>query len=296
MALALIVLAGFLLAGIARLSLDAALDSMKARDDLQLRWGVISCQRLFLDHADEMFARLQAAGSEMPRPVAAAAAAPVEITLGKTKFRLRLADENCKTNLNTVFAWHGEENVLRVCRDSASSLRAELRPLGEDEGGVRAFDCWSQVFAPADPETGETPPGLLEEDTLSVTCWGDGRVNVLRAPDEVVRTVGRLAVGDKAMRGILALRRQYPDKGLREWVKGVDIAAADQQKLLRLFAEESMCFSLWIEAVTNGHGRETGPNNAGRKTGANGPRRQWNELMVVEASEDDADRISRFVW
>lgn len=273
MALALILLAGFLLACIARQSLDAALETIRARQDLQRRWGAISCQHLLLDDADGYFQRLQEdnqAAAILETPVAPA----VQIKLGELTFNLRLADENCKINLNTVYALRGEEAVARVCREATTVLQSEMRIPAQENS--RPFSTWSQVFALADANAGVTSAQLLADATTNLTCWGNGRINLRRAPDDVVRAVGRLAVSSKVIRELLAVRKQYPDAEMQDWVKALSLSPQERTKLQKLFCEESLCYSLWIETIS--------------------PERTWNEFIVVESSPDAANKVSRFVW
>lgn len=276
MALAMITLAGFLLAGVARSSLSAATEACDAREELQRRWGAISCQRVFLNQAPAIFQALDelSAGNAPGRPEGRLMAG--EITLGKMVFELRLADECAKANLNAAYARRGgAAAVKKLCREFAGgALPLELRPAATNQ--ARGFDSWGQVFAADESAAPEAMPRLLAEATQRLTCWGSGKLNVRRAPDDVLRSVARLVVSQKAANDLVGVRRRNADGDLKKWLSAIDIAQQSRRKLAQVLSEDSNCYSLWITAST--------------------PQRRRHELVVCEYGANNEVRTSLFHW
>ena len=281
MALVTVAIAGFLLAGVARHSLLAAVTALDARENLQRRWGAVSCQHAFLDHADTILASFQAAGADGGASSGACVALPIRVALGGQTFDLRLADENAKVNLNTVLACRGKEQLLRLCRElpaPAGSLRAELvRGLADaNRDGRRALETWGQVFSLAAQDGDVVAPTMIAEATAGVTCWGDGRLNIHRAPDERVNAIARLVASANAARELVNVRRRHPDWKLADWLRSLTLSPQERQRFARLFTEQSGCHSLWLR-VTMGES-------------------SWHELVIAETSAQGDRHLSRFVW
>ena len=276
MALALIMLAGFLLAGIARTSLSAAVHASNAREQLQRRWGAISCQRVFLDPARGIFQSLENSSDSPGQPETISIAR--QIVLGDFVFDLRLADECAKANLNAAFAARDQaEAIARLCRAGTAAgdvLRIDIRPTAGNR--TRPFDSWGQVFSVLDGTTLEAAPKMLAESTKGITCWGSGKLNVRRAPDEVLRAVARLVASQKVANELLQFRRRSLADGLRRWISAVGASQQERTKLARVLDQKSNCFSLWIVAKT--------------------ARREWHELIVYEFGANNDVRTSRFHW
>lgn len=272
MALVMIVLAGFLLAGIARHSLLSAMAALDAQQALQRRWGAISCERAFLFPAKEVFEGFadESGGENAPPPIAL----PVRLTLGGLTFDLLLADENAKSNLNTVFLKRGKEDVARLCRSVAESggvLPLELRPGTQDAHA--AFQSWGQVF---DLSGGSAMSESLAKATGDITCWGNGRLNLRSAMDEQVQAIARLVASNNTVRQLLAIRQQRPRGTLEEWLGALDVSQQDREKLAELLTDESSCFSLWMTI--------------------NASERAWRTFVVAEPQQQGNRRLSRFVW
>ncbi|HUY31655.1 MAG TPA: hypothetical protein VMV69_02670 [Pirellulales bacterium] len=280
MALGTVALAGFLLAGVARHSLLAALTALDAREDLQRRWGAVSCRHAFLDQAETILASLEPDGPN--RGVSnACVALRVRLALGGQTFDLRLADENAKVNLNTVLACRGKEQLLRVCRDlpaPAGALRAELGGALTDAGrdGRRALESWGQVFALAGKNGDAIAPAMVAEATLGVTCWGDGRLNIRIATDDRVNAVARLVASANAARELVNTRRRHPAWKLADWLRSLTLGPRERERFARLFTEQTGCHSLWLH-VTAGES-------------------SWHEFVIAETSTRGERRLSTFVW
>src|SRR5580698_10084320 len=87
MILVLLAVAASVLGGICRLSLGNALAATQDAEELQHRWGVLSCEATLLPHAEFL---LQNAEAARHRPVAAI---DLQFKLGGQDFSCRIADE-----------------------------------------------------------------------------------------------------------------------------------------------------------------------------------------------------------
>lgn len=192
--LALIVVAGLVSAGVARRSLLIALESVKGADDLQARWARVSLQQSALLQADAILM------AEMSRRPAEdrnrSHFVDVEVRLAGKDYLLRIADEEAKANLNTIFHTQGEPAVARAVRSIAgenSDLSVNLRPfaVGDATERLPVFDSWGQVFHLAASQDTAHIPAKLMQATTSLSCWGSGRLNLLRSPEIVTNVLLR---------------------------------------------------------------------------------------------------------
>src|SRR5215203_6677879 len=94
--LALLVLSSTLLVTLARSSIQRSLEARQSTEDLQRRWGQISCQRALLPHAENILIN-QEKLHRRPFPIYRAS-----VQLGMQQFDLVLADEQSKANVNAV--------------------------------------------------------------------------------------------------------------------------------------------------------------------------------------------------
>ena len=101
---------------------------------MQRRWGATSCQRVFLERAEDILKQFsddpnQDTNRDEKNPPDHATA---KIVLGGMTFDLLLADENAKLNLNSVYRLRSADEVRRIVRESADSggrLEVRLLPL-----------------------------------------------------------------------------------------------------------------------------------------------------------------------
>src|SRR4051812_49740737 len=94
--LALLVLSSTLLVTLARSSILRSLEAKQSHQDLQRRWGQISCQRALLPHAETILLNHE---KRYQRPFATLSST---VQLGALEFNLTLADEQAKANVNAL--------------------------------------------------------------------------------------------------------------------------------------------------------------------------------------------------
>jgi hypothetical protein len=201
------------LAAVARQSLLLAIQGTEAREGLQRRWGEVSCQRAFLNQAEDILTKAADDPNqntdpdrELPDHIM------VRIVLGGMTFGVLLADENAKLNLNFIYRQRNPDEVRRVVRDSVeagSRLEVRLVPSRTRSADEPVFDSWGQVFACN--RAAEDPPVAqqLIYATKHTTCWGDGRLNVLRTPEWRIRRLGQNLVSPESLDRLLEWRRKY---------------------------------------------------------------------------------------
>lgn len=236
--LALLVLSATLMVAVSRAALRHAAAARLAQDDLQHRWGVISCRRAVLNHADQILA---IANRSLGRVNLARVDATVK--LGNQSFDLIVSDEQAKANINALLE---EADVTRV----ESRLRQSLSGTGL-LNAVRLRPTAGPIFLPAPedpaapppvppPTTGPAPPtqtSLLRLSTAPrvaglgqvfegapvakwlrpsagsdysaidlITLWGTGAVNIRRTSTAALTLAGGKALDQSEISRLLTAR------------------------------------------------------------------------------------------
>jgi hypothetical protein len=277
--LGLLALAATLLVSVARSSLRHAVEARDAVDGLQRRIGVMSCQNVILPHAQDVLIRQE------QRSKTVVASLRMSVTLGGQRFDLIVADEQAKANVNALLG--------RSDRDAATSrLRELLEPTGlaraiRLRSGEASVGSIGDLFDGVSVESligrrGESPAALD-----LVTCWGNGSLNVRRAPERVLRLASNPPLGPNEVAQLLQLR-QNRLQGVRAVTTGPAAGAADP--ISRLFVQSnnagggtvgglatgSSCYSLWV-IVKDG-------------------RRSWEHFDVRDESDPQHAQTRSFVW
>jgi hypothetical protein len=84
----------------------------------------------------------------------------------------------------------------------------------------------------------------LAEVSLNVTCWGDGRINLHRAPAAVIAQAAGPVLLPQQLKQIIAARNAQIDVPLQNLLALAGPDAAD--RLAQKFTDDSFCHSLWI--------------------------------------------------
>jgi len=268
MVLVLVMLAAVALAGLARRSFVAAVDTHEAVESLQRRWAVRSCRAAFLNRIETLLDEKERGLNEdgevsekyLNKPIPELR---INTQLAGVDYQIILTDEQARVNLTDLLREWGAENL----RPAFSSLgvrlegldrevRLDPRPLvppeGMSQGGVMLPDIrsYGQVFAPF------LPGPLLDDDYESsrlarITCWGDGKVSLRRAPDKVVRWACAQVLGEGMVQTLLSARRDNRYVKLSELLKGEDRIDADEREMVKAqITDVSSCHGLWVIART----------------------------------------------
>lgn len=283
-----LVLAGLTLVAIAQRSLETASAAVARQRNLQLQWGAVSCQRTLLWEAKNLFDALDQKAAADPRrrgPVPGELEMPV--VLGGLPFHLTLADEDTKANLNSLYHFGGPQQTERfITQQMRSVLRlpVRLRPqarqtdpadaMAAGESLPIAFASWGQVFDLTHAQSLFSGPLPIQQTTRTLTCWGAGRLNLRRAPDEAVLEMCRPVMSDGDTRQMLQSLREDPLRRFERVIEQLGIDPDKQALLTGLLAEQSSCYSLWI-TVSSGHVR-------------------WQQLSISERDDDGVVRTSSF--
>jgi hypothetical protein len=289
MTLGLLVLASTLLVTIGREAARRSLEARVAQSQLQRRWGTISCKAAVLPWCSDILAREEA---EANRPMPAVR---TSVTLGGERFSLIVSDEQSKANLNVLLEQSDRSSVETRIREAISGsglgnavlLRPEPTP--PTSATTRPVQAWisglGQIFDRVTPAT------LLENRTTSpsqiVTCWGDGSINILRAPENALRLAAGRALTEIEIARLIEARNQSFEPRKREGTAasaGNDVvttllAAAKVDSKARAtvgFATTSSCYSLWTIAQD----RE----------------RSWYQLSVIDQANPRQPVVSSFEW
>jgi hypothetical protein len=279
MTLALLVIAALSEAGLARRSLQTALEAQQAQAALQRQWAQASCRQFLLERADALLIELEVSDDRRPQWPA-----PRELraafTLAGMDIELILADEDAKLNLNALYSRKPAELRAKLLDLLGASLATELRPDTSREAKLRKrwFTSWGQVVAVA--QVMATPGGWeqLMKATADMTCWGEGKPNVRRASDRTIETVAAAVVGGAAARKLLEARRAYEgDLLLADLLTTLELRRADQLKLRGALSDHSSCTSLWM-ALGDG-------------------RRRWYHLWIQgDRGASGPDGLQSFHW
>jgi hypothetical protein len=281
-----------------------------ARDDLQRKWGAISCQRAVLNGAERLLATAEAEHKK-PIPVLTAA-----VRLGGVEFELILADEQAKANVNAVLANSDiprtETRIREALTGSGLANDVKLRPTYgpiavplPEAGRVDAVGAANatltinglgQVFddVPPDRLLRRAAGGRIAPAEL-LTCWGTGAVNVRRAPEGALllaagRSLTRVEINrlidarDEIFQGRRidnppadAPEGQPRTAGERLRALMHETAAQSVKNRGNLgLVETSACHSVWV--ITRG------------------PRREWYDLAVLDSSNPDRPVTYTFSW
>jgi hypothetical protein len=288
--LLLLAIAAAALAGVCRLGLRQAVVAARAQDDLQRRWGVLTCRAALIPKAPEVFASLPAARAE----------ARLTLELNGQSVTLVFGDEQAKANVNQMLALHGpaaaRTAVQRLSQSAgAASLGVELRPLAiepdvgdtvadpnPDRGALPDFtvepvlETWDQVFrAPAAPDLLRRR-APLPSIASNLTCWGDGSVNARRASREAMEAACGKWLRPAEVAKLVLAREKDPNFDLWEALDALGLPEARRDAADRLLTDESTCYSLWIVTRT--------------------PGRDWYDLSVAEVTAAGVSGVQVLSW
>ncbi|MFO8014767.1 MAG: hypothetical protein R6X20_15845 [Phycisphaerae bacterium] len=267
MALLLVLLAGVALAGVARRSIVTALDARDAARDLQRRWAVRSCRATLLGHAERLLDEAERGRGDADALSDTYKNAPkihrtVACRLADIDYELVLTDEQAKLNVNTLLEDEGLAQAQSVVSrmvtatggGAAPAVEVRLRTLAvrslasEKDGFLPEQGAYGQIFdgASARELVGTAQaPGVSE----SVTCWGDGKVNVRRAPETVLKQVCEKALTRQDLRHLLEACERNPYVPLSGML--AEVHPKQREKVYGLLTDRSRCHGLWVIARGN---------------------------------------------
>lgn len=235
-------------ASLCRVSLRAALRARDAQDDLRQRWGALSARAALLPKAEQILSRQQA-----PAP-----SATLHVRLNGSTWRFVIGDEQAKANINLLYRRRGiaqtEIAARALISQTQQPVRVELRPMAgraadDADEPPPAFLAIDQALAARPAELlARRGQQLAPADVL--TCFGDGSLNVRRAPRGALDQMCRPHLSSAQITRLLAWRTEPSDVQDDLWdeLDRMGLSPAAQDALEDLVTDRSTCHSLWIVA------------------------------------------------
>lgn len=242
MVLLLVMLVAALTLAAARTSVQRASEAQASLRELQQVWGVQFLQRAVLPRVER---ELVLEGARRGEPVARCER---RVQLGVETFLVVLADEQSKANVNKLVSQMAQVDAEARMRALLSSAgvpsNVEFHPLTAPIGGLQRFGHYGQVLADWPGGAGHTPDRVMRTAAL-VTLWGDGRVNAMRAPREVLMaSVPELDLGH--LEQLLRLRRRSPIPSWPALLDQLDMRPEQRAAIDQLLTGQSRCHSVLI--------------------------------------------------
>jgi hypothetical protein len=265
--LLMLTVAGTALTGLSLKCLRRALKAAEMRDELQRRWGIISCERVLLPQSESILHQSTSNAQSVKK----------EWVLGNQSFELIFADEQANVNVNSVFPSAGLDGTERIVRRlvGTAKIQIELSPL-TDVPADRAFTSLAQLFgrtAPSDlfaADSDEVPTNT------GVTCWGNGKLNIRRASRDALAIVGSPELDDSRIGRITEMRATENNFDIYQMLDHLDLDDRQKQVLAERLTDHSACHSLRVIA-TDG-------------------RRRWYALAVAEDQPKPLEKVWTFQW
>lgn len=263
MTLLLIAIVATSMASLALKGLRATTRAAAARDDLQRRWAVISCRHAMLQMTDRLL------DGAAVRERDAVASVRTAVQLGGHRVSLVIGDEQAKVNVNALRRRLGDARTEEVLGELVRGLDNDFAPVNGTCGS------FSDVFDRPDPASlvgNAEEPGVAAD----LTCWGDGRVNIARATDAVMRAAFAGILKDAEVEKVIDIRRAQPGMPLTDVLNKLALDYDVRLLAQRLFTDGTHCKSVWIVCDDG--------------------RRQWYHLTVESAETGGRTLSVDFEW
>jgi len=287
--LAMLVLSGTLLVTLARSSILRSLEAKQSQEDLQRRWGQISCQRALLPHAETILINHE---KRYQHPFSTLR---TTIQLGFQEFGLVLADEQAKTNVNALLDLSDKPRTESQIRSTFSNLAAQIRlhtsPPPTSAPTTRPvlpryLTSLGQIFDSTPPQNLSTPRFDRPAPADLLTLWTDGQLNIRRCASSALALLDNSTLTQLDIRRLIEARDALYSKNPPP--PSATPLPADPIRRLLIQAQipptksnlhlttSSKSHSLWIIVRD--------------------PRRQWYSLAVLDRSDEDHPRSYSFAW
>lgn len=270
MTLLLLALAAVALAGVTAESHRRAIEALTAQDNLQQRWGAISCHQALLPLAADI---LESARNQADKPPSRVNA---RVLLGGVGFRLVFADEQAKANISlltqrlngpllreTINSLIGPGATFSLSpspgiplEESSPSPPPTPTPTPAAKPGpattqstetpiLQTFFTYGQVFGGAAPSMlmgGDRFGGMADQ----LTCWGDAKLNVTAASPAAVAAVAATVLEKDEMLRFHRAQEKTPLKKWTDLFKEVNILPDKVALMRKRVTDKSACHSLWV--------------------------------------------------
>ncbi len=259
-------MAAMVMVSVAGKSLHLATESLERQRALQLRWGLLSCEKSVLRVAPEWFEDLEEQHRLQERPGPAPASLPLSVSLGRQVINLRIDDESAKVDLNATYHYLGRRGVERALaelmpggRNVPIHVQTMVRSAGPpdvdqlDNHPPAAFAGFGQLI-----DLERVPESIVREQLpvwiQRLTVCQPGPLNVRRASDSAIEATFRLVSAGSSSREFIEKCREPNAPNVARLVEQLGMDGRDQTLLKTLLADHSTCYSVWATA-TSGRGR-----------------------------------------
>ena len=290
--LLLLMLAAVAMASFCRLAIQQSLQASTADNELQRRWGTISCRDVLLLNAENILETDETSLVPITRVHA-------DFLLGDEKFSVDICDEQSKANVNALFAINGkdraEQSVAMLTKSAGNSWKPRLRAL--DEANVRSpskskpaddnaesqstgqfltvFGSWSEIFPGIG--TADLWPSQPNAVSNNVTCWGNGALNIHRAPAACISQMCGPTLSPQQIAKLVVLRSRLGDNAsVDDLLTAAQIGTADALNVAGRLTSTSAVHSLWIRSQDHSASQ--------------------NSLTIRDGSNSDDVRTFSFQW
>lgn len=250
MAIAILAIAATAMARLANRSLTIIRQGTIAQRDLERRWEMTTARIAFLQRSEEL---LQAA--EQQQRLAGqgwpyASRLEFHYRLGGREYRVLIADEDAKANLNSIYARRPEQ-LFGLLAQAAVRSGVPIRLLPSPPP-TQPFKSWGQVLDLTRLHPEDDPLSRIGPLVSKWTCWGGGKLRLRRASRETIQTTLAEALTGPEIEDIID-RLAVSDGDLENALQGVDLTRRKILQLKSLVTDSSQAYSLWIQQVGNEH-------------------------------------------
>lgn len=255
MTLLLLALAAVALGAAASDSHRRALAAVRAQEDLQRRWGAVTCAEALVTHAAA--ASNVSQPSPTPSGIRTRGGAAVSLRLGDQRFIAVVSDEQAKVNVNTLaqrLSGARLESHLRrlLPRNADAAIRLSPSRLVVADGDGKPVERWKfhaygQVFGDAPPAAlmpGDRVGGLVDD----LTCWGDGKLNIERASPTAVAGLCAAILEPEEFDRFRRAQQQSPGRPWLDVFAELALPAERAEAMQGLTTSASSCHSVWVVA------------------------------------------------
>jgi hypothetical protein len=241
--LVLLMIAALAMVAICRAAILRTQAADESEAQLQRHWGSLSCQTALLPKAEILLQRLEEQSRQSVSNLRQV------IQLGNQRFDLILADESAKANVATIMNQQGKDqaelSIRQLCLSSpdlAGNVHLRWEP---DPKNPPHPDSFGDVFENSNPASlCDDSQGAAAAQIL--TCWGDGRTNIRRASEDVLKQVCQGILNLSQIHEIVELRTSDPQITLAQCFKRMQLNDQTQSAAMAVLTDTPTCYSLWI--------------------------------------------------
>ena len=236
-------LAATVLSGISLAAFRRLLDAQQRAEELQCRWGSISCRNALLPRAETL---LQSAEAKEHGSIAQRL---IQLPLGEQAFDILICDEQAKINLNDLYDRRGPIPAQQILEHLAvgSPLKLPLKPPDHfvTAPAEQSFTSPAQFLGRYEPELIFPVQGARSATTF-ITCWGDSRITLRRAPREVALAAGAPEITEYDVGRLLELLEKDPALTVSRAIAQLGLTEIQRLAFAQRFTDASTCHSMAI--------------------------------------------------